>query len=80
MLTNLSAARLSIQPPAGQQQQQQPAAAAEPEWHRVETVPTTLELLPHAPNGQAATDCHDPELSPRRPDLVKFTLQVDSDV
>jgi len=78
MLTNLSAARLSIQPPSAHQQQQQAGG----EWRRVETVPMTLELLPQAaPNGKpAGDDIRDPESSPRRPDLVKFTIQVDSDV
>ena len=79
MLTNLSAARLSLQPSPGQQQQQQ--QQKETEWRRVETFPMTLELIPQSPNGTAAgEDGRDPDTSPRRPDLVKFTIQVDSDV
>ena len=79
MLTNLSAARLSIQPPVGHQQPQQQQTGME--WRRVETFPMTLELLPQAPNGNAAReDSREPESSPRRPDVVKFTIHVDNDV
>jgi len=76
LLSNMSATRLSIQPQPGQQQQQQ----MEMECRRVETSPTTLELIPHAYNGSAAREENtDPAgSSPRRPDIVKFTIVVDS--
>jgi len=73
----MSAARLSIQP--NQHNLQQPAGTDCP--RRVDTVPMTLELLPQAAtNGNAPVARDDPSLSPRRPDLVKFTIQVDSGV
>jgi len=77
LLSNMSATRLSIQPQPGQQQQQQ---QMEMECRRVETSPTTLELIPQAYNGSAARDENtDPAgSSPRRPDIVKFTIVVDS--
>jgi len=77
MLGNMSAARLSLQPPLQQQQQQQ--QQMETECRRVETVPTTLELLPQVSNGTAThEDACDGGSSPRRPDVVQFTIIVDS--
>jgi len=72
LLSNMSAARLSIQPPPQPQQM-------EMECPRLTTCPAALELLPHAfPNGAAAgDDNNDPGSSPRRPDVVKFSIDVD---
>jgi len=72
LLNNLSATRLSIQPPPGQQQM-------EMECRRVDTSRSALELLPEAANGATARDdLSDPGSSPRRPDVVKFTIVVDA--
>jgi len=51
----------------------------EMECRRVDTSRSALELLPEAANGATARDdLSDPGSSPRRPDVVKFTIVVDA--